>query len=276
MVNLLYHLKRGGLSKRYMHVSPVEYRYNALKITDRVLLDTFSFLLDQENLHSVIIKAIKDSKSPVETKRNLAQTMNAYASELTHVMHEAWPDYLQHFEENVKPQLEEFENRLRQIVPEIEEALNKLEMMLDLRWREEYNVYIIEPTSADFKPCGDAVYSDGAVVEAHQNLKMNDLMDLIVHELAHSNFDLTILRLIPENLRKDFEYIDEAIVFLIVDTAMNYLKEPPNPEEYQDERSKRTAFYTAKFWERWRKQIGSIRKKGTFEDFLTKLLADNS
>ncbi len=275
-VNLFYHLERGGLSKRYIHVSPVEYRCSVLKITDKVLLDSFSFLLNQENLHSVIVKRIKDSKSPMEAKRNLTRAMNIYASELADIIHKAWPDYLQHFKENVKPQLEEFENKLRQIVPEIEGALNKLERLLGLRWKKEYNIYIIEPTSEYFKPCGDAIYDDGAVVEAHLDLKTNDLVDLITHELAHSTFDPTILGFIPENLRKDFEYVDEAIIFLIVDTAMNYLKEPPDKEQYQDERSKKTAFYTAKFWERWQKRIGSVGKKGAFEDFLSNLLADNS
>lgn len=69
ILNLFYHLERGGLSKRYMYAPVEEYRRKALKITERSLLDNFSFLLNQENIHSVIIRAIDDSKSMRETEK---------------------------------------------------------------------------------------------------------------------------------------------------------------------------------------------------------------
>lgn len=183
-------------------------------------------------------------------------------------------DYLQYFQDHVEPKLVKFRKKLQQLAPEIEEGLLKLANLLNLRWRENYTIYLVEPTSIHFKPCGGAIYGEGAVVEAHQDLKPNEMIDLIIHELSHSEFDLTILRSVSENLRTDFEYIDEAIVFLIVNTALNYLKVPPKIEEYKDERSRKTAFYTIQFWDKWQKRLKSKRKKEKFKDFLEKVLKD--
>ena len=57
------------------------------------------------------------------------------------------------------------------------------------------------------------------------------MIGLIIHELSHSEFDLTILKLIPEKVRKDFEYVDKAIVFLIDNAWQKYVKETRKPEK---------------------------------------------
>jgi len=275
IVNLFYHLERGGLSKRYVHAPVKEYRQKALKITEKVLLDDFSFLLDQENIHSVIIRAIGGSDALEKANENLVTALGTYANELTQIMRETWRDYLKYFQDHVKPDLEKLGENLQQLASEIEEELIKLQDLLNLNWREKYVIYIVEPTSINFKPCGGAIYGEGAVIEAHRDLKTGDMIDLLLHELSHSTFDLTILRLIPEKLRRDFEYVDEAIIFLIVNALLNYLKAPPKVEKYKDERSRKTAFYVIQFWEKWQNRINSKIKKGTFEDFLTKLLRDD-
>jgi len=274
IVNLLYHLERGGLSKRYLYAPVEDYRQRALKMTERFLLDNFSFLLNQENIHSLIVRAIGRSDSIGEAKENLVTALSTYADELTQIMGKSWPDYLQHFQDRVKPDLDKFRNKLQQLIPEIERALIKVENLLNLHWRENYAIHIAEPTSMKFKPCGSAIYGEGAVVEAHQELEPKETVDLIIHELSHSDLDLTILRSVPEKLRTDFEYVDEAIIFLIVNTALNYLKAPPKLEEYKDERSRKTAFYVIQFWEKWQERIDSKEKQETFEDFLTRLLGD--
>lgn len=253
-----------------------DHRDNALKITERDLLDSFSFLLDQEKIHSLLIGAIAESDSIREAKGGLIAALSTYAEELAQIMEKAWPDYLQHFQGSVRPDLEEFRDKLQQLLPEIKEALLRIRSLLNLKWHERYVVYIVEPTSMDFKPCGDALYGLGAVAEAHRDLGNKDLVDLVVHELTHSTFDLAILKSVPERLRKDFEYVDEAIVFLIVDTFMHRLRASPKPEQYEDERSRKTAFYAAKFWDKWHKRVDSKRKEEPFEDFLKGLLSDES
>jgi len=275
IVNLFYHLEKGGLSKRYVYAPVEEYRQKALRTTERVLLDNFSFLLDQENVHSVIIRAMGGSDALEKANENLVTALNTYANELTQIMRESWRDYLKYFQDYVKLDLEKFRENLQQLAPEIEEALIKLEDLLNLHWCEKYVIYIVEPTSINFKPCGGAIYGEGAVIEAHRDLKTNDIIELPIHELSHITFDLTILRSIPEKLRRDFECVDEAIIFLIVNALLNYLKAPPIVEKYKDERSKKTAFYAIQFWEKWQNRINSKIKEDTFEDFLIKLLRDD-
>jgi len=272
LVNLFYHLERGGLSKRYAYAPVEDYRQKALKITERVLFDNFSFLLDQENVHSVIIRAVGDSDALEKAKENLVTALSTYANELTQIMGKSWHDYLKYFQDHVKSDLDKFRKVLQQLTPEIEETLIKLEYLSGLHWREERIIYIVEPTSINFKPCGGIIYGEGAVIEAHQDLDSKTTIDLLVHELAHSTFDLTILRLVPEKLRTDFEYVDEAIIFLMVNTVLGYLRGPPKLEEYEDERSRKTAFYVIQFWQKWRKRIDSKIKQDTFEDFLIRLL----
>lgn len=253
-----------------------DYRGKALKITGRDLLDSFSFLVNQENTHSLLIGAIAGSGSIGEARGELVAALSIYADELAQIMGRSWPDYVQHFQDNARPDLEEFSDKVQPLVPEIQEALLRIGSLLNLQWHERYVVYIVEPTSMDFKPCGDALYRLGAVAEAHLDLGNKDVVDLVVHELTHSTFDLTILKLVHERLRKDFEYVDEAIVFLIVDAVIHNLKASPKPEGYEDQRSRKVAFYAAKFWDKWQERLQSKRKLEPFEDFLMKLLSDES
>ena len=188
IVNLFYHLERGGLSKRYRYAPVEDYRHGALEITEKFLLNNFFFLLDQENIHSLIVRAIGGSDSIGEAKENLVMALNTWADELAQVMGKSWPSYLQYFQDHVKPNLEKFRDKLQQLIPEIEETLVKLENLLNLHWRESYTVHIVEPTSMGFRPCGGPVYGEGVVVEAHQTLKPREIIGLIIHELSHSEF----------------------------------------------------------------------------------------
>jgi len=272
IVNLYYHLERGGLSKRYLYAPVAEYRNKVLEITDRALLDGFSFILDQENVHSLIVSAIGNSSIMVEAKENLARALDAWANRLSEIMDKSWSSYIQYFGANVRPNLEEFVRKLEQLAPEIEERLIRTENLLGLRWRKNYVVYIVEPTSLGFKPCGDVIYGEGAAVEAHLHLARSEIVDLVIHELSHSTFDLAILDLMPEKLRTDYEYIDEAIIFLITATALEHLTMPSKIEECVDERSRKVASYAIPFWKAWQERLASSGERHAFEDFLKGLL----
>lgn len=113
IVNLFCHLERGSLSgflrKRYVYAPVEKYRQKALKITERTLLDDFSFLLDQENIHSLIVEAVGKSDSVEEAKGNLVEAVIGFADELAQVMKKSQSDYLQYFQDNITPELEKFE-----------------------------------------------------------------------------------------------------------------------------------------------------------------------
>jgi len=274
IVNLYYHLERGGLSKRYLYTPLGGYRNRALGITDRNLLDRFSFLLDHENIHSMIVNSLGRSDTVKEANESLVMELDAWANELTKAMSHSWPNYIRHFEDNVKPELEGFVRKLQQLNKEIEERMIRTGNVLSFHWRESYILYIVEPTSLDFKPSGSVIYGGGAAIEAHLNLPPSEITDLVIHELSHSTFDSTILGLLPERLRADYEGIKEAIIFLITNTALERLN-MPKLEECEDERSRKIASFVIPFWKTWQERLGSgIVEQESFEDFLRRLIAD--
>lgn len=273
IVNLYHHLERGGLSKRYLYAPLGGYRSKAIGITDRNMLDRFSFLLDQEYIHSLVVSSIGVSNTIKEARESLVIALDAWANELTKAMSYSWSHYIRHFEDDVKPDLEEFANKLQQLAQEIEERMIRAGNKLGLRWVERYVVYIVEPTSLDFKPSGNAIYGEGAAIEAHLDLPPLEMIDLVIHELSHSTFDSTILGLLPERLRGDYEDIKEAIIFLITNTALERLN-IPKMEECEDERSRKIASYVIPFWKTWQERLGSVVDQGSFEDFLRRLMAD--
>jgi len=273
IVNLYYYLERGGLSKRYLYAPLGGYRSKAIGITDRNLLDRFSFLLDREYVHSLIVSSLGGSDTVEEAKERLVISLDAWADKLAEAMNYCWPRYIRHFEDDVKSDLEKFANKLQQLTPEIEGRMIRAGNMLGLRWGERYIVYIIEPTSLDFKPCGNAIYGEGATIEAHIELPSLEIVDLVIHELSHSTFDSTILGLLPERLRTDYEEVREAIIFLITNTALERLN-MPKMEECKDERSRKVASYVIPFWKTWQERLSSGIDQETFEDFLRRLMED--
>jgi len=274
IVNLYYHLERGGLSKRYLYAPLEGYRSKALDITDRNLLDQFSFLLDQEYIHSIFVNSIGRSDTIREANESLVVALADWANDLNKAINHSWQHYIRHFEDDIKPDLEEFTYKLQRLTQEIEERMIRAGNILGFHWGESYNLYIVEPTSSDFKPCGDVIYGGGATIEAHLDLPHTEIVDLVIHELSHSTFDSTILRLLPERLRADYEGVKEAIIFLITNTALGRLK-LLKMEECEDERSRKVASFVIPFLETWQKRLvaGKVDQE-SFEDFLKRLMAD--